>query len=378
MMRAVGVCWPNARQEQLLAACFAAAPIAEPAARAWLAFPSVDDDTSRRLLPQLRRRWPALVEQAGIATLATRVGLTMWRQNAERLSQLGTIAAHLESHGIPALVLKGAALLLDAYPDHSLRTMGDVDILVHQVHTRRALTLLAKTGWRAEDGSHTTALESQSALVHGCQLVRDVDEHCDLHWRPIARCHQAAVAARFWTHARWARLGDAQLRIPSRTEMLFHVCAHGLQWHWTSQLRWIQDSMTILSASTPIDWERLRALAVDAGLVMRLDAALSYLRTAFGAPVPCLSRTATRWPASWWERRLVSIAQQPIPLSAGHSLLWHLDSFERLRRGNIYWRRRNRVAAFADYLALTYGLPSRHELPRALGVRALRKLRRRS
>ena len=52
----------------------------------------------------------------------------------------------LEENNIPSVILKGAAAAM-YYPYPSLRTMGDVDILVRRKNLERAVQLMEDNGY---------------------------------------------------------------------------------------------------------------------------------------------------------------------------------------------------------------------------------------
>jgi hypothetical protein len=69
--------------------------------------------------------------------------------NQVRTEVLRDILSAYAAAGIPALVLKGAALCHTVYPEPGLRPMSDLDILVQEEDLRRAQGLLAELGFDA-------------------------------------------------------------------------------------------------------------------------------------------------------------------------------------------------------------------------------------
>jgi hypothetical protein len=78
-------------------------------------------------------------------------GLTVRHRaaNQVRLRLLHNILEAYQSAGIPALVLKGAALSQLVYPEPGLRPMSDLDLLVLPSQARRAQQVLADLGFHA-------------------------------------------------------------------------------------------------------------------------------------------------------------------------------------------------------------------------------------
>ncbi|MCC8168252.1 MAG: nucleotidyltransferase family protein [Clostridiales bacterium] len=80
-----------------------------------------------------------------------------WEQNALRiimgneqlLYEQDRVIRLLEDNGIPLVILKGSSSAV-CYPDPSLRTMGDIDILVRPGQQLAAVALLRENGYEAE------------------------------------------------------------------------------------------------------------------------------------------------------------------------------------------------------------------------------------
>lgn len=140
----------------------------------------------------------------------------------------------LLAEGIPAMLLKGAALVDTVYPDPAQREMLDLDVLVAPDRLDAASAALAplgysphltngRTDWAAEQ---TTAVRVRVDPHHGPALVgREQLLAVELH-RHIAI---AGEGTRFeiddlWRRARPSASGGHLL--PSPEDLLLHVCLH--------------------------------------------------------------------------------------------------------------------------------------------------------
>jgi hypothetical protein len=354
-----GVCWPSPSQEILLRACFLAGDAAARELEAWRQEIHAGDldDFSRRLLPLLIHRWGRDQLDEEIAELGTRIHLAQWEQNRRRFEIAASIEDALAAAGIECVFLKGVALLSRFYGDFGLRGMGDVDLLVRKGDVGAAAQELLRDGWSAEDDLSPGEIGSQTRVRHAWQFVRGDGEMCDLHWHPLVRCFHPEVAERFWSASESVPVANRIVRIPCATDQLFHVCAHGVQWSWTPQTRWIPDAMTILASVSvrggAINWQRLFELSVAARMTVRLHAALDYLRRRLDAPVPLESlRRFSQHPAEEWERREHRLLQEPCPLGALDSVRWHATNFRRIRPYDEAWSKQPVWLGFPRYLRL--------------------------
>ena len=108
----------------------------------------LEDDT-RSLLPFVFGRLMDAGLDTDIVQKAKAAYLETSWQNLARVARLLVVLRRFEEAGIPAVLLKGAALALRYYRNFGMRSMADIDLLVHPADVRRAATLLADLGWTA-------------------------------------------------------------------------------------------------------------------------------------------------------------------------------------------------------------------------------------
>ncbi|MCE5310256.1 MAG: nucleotidyltransferase family protein [Acidobacteriales bacterium] len=339
--------WPTPVQEWILQACFAPEREAGTALDSLASQANAElDPATARLAVLLYRRWPAFSH--AITATGREMYLVQWRENRERFASMLEVAGRLRSRGIECLALKGAALVARHYRELGLRGMRDFDLLVAEDDFEAAARELANAGYSAEDGYAPRDFERRKRTGHAWQFARE-GVGCDLHWRPVVRCYAPEVTRLFWEGAETTAFGDGELRAPSATDQLFHVCAHGLQWDWQPSVRWIADALTVLRE--PVDWERVARLARAARMHVRLATALDYLRDRFGAPVPTELAADLRREAPAWERREYACLLKPCPLGFRDSLWWHADHFRRIREFDSTWSSRAFCLGFVEYVA---------------------------
>ena len=361
--------WPNPLQQKLLRSCFLVGSESAREFAAWRkeADPGQLDDASVRLLPLLARRWSGDPLDIGVAELGSRMRLTHWQMNRARRATAVSLAETLAQARVPCMLLKGMALILRHYADTGLRAMGDIDFLVPLEDVGRATAALIQDGWIAEDNLTPHEIVQQTRVRHAWQFSRGDEENCDLHWHPLVRCYSPAVARHFWDSAEAVEIAGQQVLVPCATDQLFHVCAHGLQWNWVPQIRWIADAMAILASAPHIDWNRLVELAVEANMTVRLQSALEYLRERVEAPVPrSVVDALAAQPVAPWEQREHALLQKAHPLGKLDSARWHFSHFRRIRPYDAGWSNRRFPIAIAEYLALFLKVKGPLALVRAL------------
>lgn len=196
----------------------------------------------------------------------------------------------LAAASIPAMLLKGAALIELAYPDPALRELTDLDILVPFEQLDPANDALAGVGY---GGAYPQTSEDRTAPwmrenhFHDPPLVTsDRIAAVELHHHIALREEGAQfVIDGVWQRARPSAAGTHLL--PSPEDLLLHVGFHFMRNRGgTSRgaLAQICDIAAILRAEA-IDWRRLvctlREYGLDASVFLALFAARE-----LGVPIP--------------------------------------------------------------------------------------------
>jgi hypothetical protein len=197
---------------------------------------------------------------------------------------------------VPALVLKGAALVETVYPDPAQREMLDLDILVPADRLSDANAAIAPLGYRPEGsngGSGPTPLELTPDEHHGPALVgQERLAAIEIHRHLVI----AGEGRRFDIDDIWRRARPAPSRghlLPSPEDLLLHVSLHftrnrlGGSYRWRSTggaLAQIADIARIVERE-PLQWDALANSARSYGLGTRVFLALFAARE-LGVRVP--------------------------------------------------------------------------------------------
>ena len=159
-------------------------------------------------------------------------------RNAGHLSELTRIGQAFQQRGLQALVLKGASLLGEAYPDLAARPMGDVDLLVRSQDEGQARLILRSLGYR----------QGKVCLVGPGAMV---DLHTRLMgWESVDPGHSPYhfPEQRLWDQAR-ATDRPGILRLSPEHQAL-HLAVHALK-HGYQRLLWLNDLALVLPQAQP-------------------------------------------------------------------------------------------------------------------------------
>lgn len=266
-----------------------AAPTLSPETR--LVYRAADPQATSEELSALARTvrdWPR------VARLATREAAVpqLWRVIAAEAGHMpDDVAQHLRSNavltdlqmqqlslrlqrtlraladaGVPAMLLKGAAIAAVRDPSFRSRAMTDVDLLVHDADIPKAKAAIIAAGWPEtknevylallQDAHHVPPFEDP--LLPGLRL--------ELHRHIFPDDHSFAFGeANLWAEARSTPSPFETALVPTDVQMVMHAAVH---WAWQHQMafgtwRTMRSVASIVRTGT-FDWDQLASAAVAA------------------------------------------------------------------------------------------------------------------
>lgn len=359
--------WPTGPQALLLDAALSDRPRSLAAFERWL--DSVDLDAeigwnSIRILPLAYQN----LSRHGCSD--PRMGLLkgvyrrVWIETNQLLHSAVPLLQALHDAGVDLLLLKGAPMAVAYYRNFALRAMSDIDVCVRRSQVEIADRVLARHGWKP-----IAPLRSMARHRHGLEYRHEELGSIDLHWHLLKEVPDAAVDDRFWRDSEALDFLGIPVRQLHPQDALLHSLLHGLLANQEPPIRWITDSLAILSSrGTDIDWRGLITLAERHRLLYRFATGILYLVEQHDAPVPDAYVTTLRKArATWVDRLETRWLHQPHSRSP-FAWPWKLAL---LRYGRIT-RTRNPLKFARGYLEFSY----RTESPVELAVAMARTLRR--
>lgn len=193
-----------------------------------------------------------------------------------------------EAQTIPIMPFKGVVLAASIYGDHTARTAGDLDLLVHPRDLQRATQLMIDRGYTL----HTpTNADFSPANPDDCEyhferrsdgMVAELRWKLELVWRRFE--HDLGMDWG-WPRRRTATLAGATVPDLDAETTLLLLCMHGSKHVW-DRLGWIVDVAQLLASSPLLNWKRIELEARRTGLWPSLAFGVSLAHRVCGAPVP--------------------------------------------------------------------------------------------
>ena len=212
------------------------------------------------------------------------------RQVAIELAQrveLQRVVAEARRRGLDVLLMKGASLAYDVYPDPAWRVRSDADLLVRAADRHRTRECLDDLGYVCEPEVSgrlvTYQFHSERVDAHGIRHLYDV------HWKVMN-------PQRFADAIGFEELADAAVPLPllgpdvrgiGRAHALWLACVHRAAHHYDSDaLVWLYDIHLLMRTLDAGDVARFVSLADRAGVRRICLRALLLTRDRFATPIP--------------------------------------------------------------------------------------------
>ena len=142
-------------------------------------------------------------------------------------SELERVLKSFQNEGIKTIVLKGAMLAETVYPNIALRSMGDIDLLVHKDDLDRAEKRIFKLGYILNE--HYRSPEWYRKKHHHLAPLFNPDKivKIDVHHNIIPPSNPFSINIdEFWQRAQPAKIANTDVLILSPEDLILHLSLH--------------------------------------------------------------------------------------------------------------------------------------------------------
>jgi hypothetical protein len=186
----------------------------------------------------------------------------------------------LTDAGLEPVVFKGPAVAA-RYPEPGLRPMEDIDLLLPRRDHERALHALVAAGWRVARAGGGDRYDT--ALTHPEVPSLFLELHYGLE--SASQRVTALDPGDLWERRRPLQCaGTPAFGLPPAEELVVLAAHAGKPHHGFVRLVWTADLAMIIGSAarggTPVDWDRVRAVAEGARCLTVVGAALNLARRA--------------------------------------------------------------------------------------------------
>ena len=237
--------------------------------------------------------WPDAVRQS---CRERALEQTMWELRHRAI--LREVFSSLAAVGIKTVVFKGTALAYTLYPEGTLRSRGDTDLIIPPRSQAPVADTLSKLGFERQTGMVGESVAYQASFT---RTESAGDSHTlDIHWR----INNSELLSRLFTHEELLRyaqpvpeLGpDALAAGPVHALLIacMHRATHkhnpyyvdNVAYYSGDRLIWLYDIHLLANSFTPPSWEEFVRLAAQKGLCGVCLEGLERTRINFHTAIP--------------------------------------------------------------------------------------------
>lgn len=278
-------CWPNNDQMLLLKAALNNDNSAIEAWKQWSSKVDLEDtdNGSYRLYPLVYRNLTDLNIDANLIPKTIKgVYRYYWSYSNRLFLKVSSIINILNSYKIPVLLLKGAPLSINFYPNIATRPLRDIDIMIHYEHLDKTIKTLNNNGFY----TNKVIKKNTFNFIHAISFKDKNSFEIDLHLSVISENLDKKSQMTYWENSEITTFFGHKTLTLCPTDHLFHTIVHGVKNNGIfSSIRWIVDSKMIINNSF-IDWSRIVTLANKNKVSIKVLVALKYLKLHFIDNIP--------------------------------------------------------------------------------------------
>lgn len=240
-----------------------------------------------------------------VATNLDAAAQNIMRNSLRFAAQSLNLQRQFDESGITALLVKGAALELEAYGSLALKHSWDIDLLIRPDQVGESVLLLESLGYSP---AHPLPAAGSAHFRRWMTFARefvfyapDGGAPVELHWKLLENPHLMPGVTAASPFRTIALTPAGQVRTLRPDDLFAYLCAHGAMHGW-SRLKWLADVNALIACD---DAARLRQrLAHAADLKVGHCVAQAYLLCDRLFNTPALAPIARELRRRWRYRRL--------------------------------------------------------------------------
>jgi hypothetical protein len=202
-------------------------------------------------------------------------------------AELGRSLAALRTGDVPVLVLKGAAHAALLYDTPTLRSYGDLDLLVEPARLPEAIEALATVGYLPVDPAGPAAYAPGCSYRQGLSLMGPRGVLIDLHNRLTEPPFGVRIDVEdLFAGAQRLSIRGVGVWALSPEHRFLHCCLHALLEGWPPRLVPLRDLAECLRREAAMDWDGVEALIRRWSLRAVVSRSVRIMASGLAVPVP--------------------------------------------------------------------------------------------
>jgi hypothetical protein len=185
----------------------------------------------------------------------------LYKQNIFKMLNLSgemeQLAKIFNTNSIKAIFLKGPNLGKEIYGDISLRTCGDLDLLIPIEDLDKMHRLLVNNGYERDDYIQTVLEDWKWRHHHVTYYHTSKQIKVEIHWRLNPGPGYEPIFFELWARKRKDLMSNNSIYLLGKADLFLFLVSHGARHGW-SRLRWLIDIERLIGQG--IDWKEVRSL----------------------------------------------------------------------------------------------------------------------
>ena len=239
------------------------------------------DFASQRLLALLYKKMSSAGVNHPLITALKGYYRYIWVRNQLLKDELKNIAETFNAQGIKHIVIKGFPMTEVYYKDLGVRSVLDLDIMIHHDSWYKALKILTENRWVSKETQYAPEAVTHS-LHHATHLIKDqfeIDLHIRFHDFPLT----GNTVESFWTEAITYKPEHKMLR---PEHQFISALIHGYDLGGDTILRAIVDTTYIIRNTPDFNWKLVLEVIQENKLQIPAKVLLEYLNSEGICTVP--------------------------------------------------------------------------------------------
>ncbi|MEH7493787.1 nucleotidyltransferase domain-containing protein [Neobacillus niacini] len=201
------------------------------------------------------------IETSLIPQFVTQTVYGYYKKNIFKMLQLSgemeRIAKIFNAKSIKAIFLKGPFLGNEIYGDVSLRTCGDLDLLIPIEDLDSTHKILEEHGFMKDDYILSVLGDWKWRHHHVTYYHNSKNIKVEIHWRLNPGPGKEPKFLELWERKRKCLSANSPIYILGREDLFLFLISHGARHGW-SRLRWLIDIQRMIGQE--IDWQKVHTL----------------------------------------------------------------------------------------------------------------------
>ncbi|MGP4067338.1 nucleotidyltransferase domain-containing protein [Halobacillus sp. B29] len=213
-----------------------------------------------RVYPILHSKAVMVEERFMPASVIERLSFE-YKRNTFQMLQLSAEMQHIghlfTKNGLRTLFLKGPMLAQELYGDVSLRTSGDLDLLIPIDRLEKAEALLEKQGYVKDDYIQTVLNDWKWRHHHVTYFHPKKNIKIELHWRLNPGPGKEPHFESLWSRKTKCSITKYPIYMLGAEDLFLFLVSHGARHGW-SRLRWLFDIHQLMKQE--LNWAQVNKL----------------------------------------------------------------------------------------------------------------------